>query len=161
MPGYPYLPDPREVYTSQVFPTGRDARWYDPAFDEEVTVRLVKNNSGGARSKGEALDFDSGSTIDTGLAAADSPRVQVAGFIRADVSVADGEYCFVVRKGSCSMVADANITANAPLVIKAASAAGRVDDPAVTGLEHAVIGFAKEAVTGGAGTSFTGVASLD
>lgn len=122
-------------------------------------------------TKSSVLEHESGeaATADA-LGAADLPVIRCAGVVpyRVNQNLQGGEaegtlpgtattkyWAWLVVDGRVDLIADANIAVDAPLITKSASGtAGRVDDAAVTGLEHCIIGRSLEAVTGGAGTLF-------
>lgn len=138
---------------------------------EVVQVRrLTLVNVGANVAKGSLLEKEAGNAYNAdALLPADTANIRTAGAVPYGINrnklggVAAGTlpgsatadyWAWLVIEGEVDLLADANLATDVPLISKAASAAGRVDDPAVTGLEHAILGRSLEAVTGGAGTLF-------
>lgn len=129
-----------------------EKRWYfnkDVGYQEYV---LVRNATGATIAAYSLVDWDSGNMELVGLCAAASPVVFIAG--APQVAIPTAKWGWALCNGQGTLIADANIAVNTALSATAASAAGRVDDVVVAGLEHCLIGRALEAVTGGAGTTF-------
>jgi hypothetical protein len=146
-----------------------EERWaYELVADGTKVIqkrKLLRNNTGGAVLTGETLNLSASSAWECDAkAAADSPVATVGGVVPDRVnggtdSVPDGYWFWGVIRGEVDFMADAAVAQDALLVVKTASGAGRVDDPAVAGLEHAIVGRALAAAAM-AGDLFKGYATI-
>lgn len=125
----------------QVAPAGTLRPNLDATYGFQI-LRPVYNDTGASIAKGSVLDWDTGSGTAAGLAAADAPKVTCAGVTVSIIP--DGYWGWAVVYGECLVLSDAAVAVDTPLIVKSATGAGRVDDAAVAGLEHAIIGQAKQ-----------------
>lgn len=155
--------------------TPGEFRWCKVELDSGVKVLqlrqlfLVDMASGTPVPKGSVLEkaVSTYSTADA-LAPADSILPQLAGVVPAGInrnklggqaqgtlpaSATTAYWAWLVVRGPTDILSDAAVANEGVLVVKAASAAGRVDDAGASGLEASVLGRALEAA-GGAGTLF-------
>lgn len=131
-----------EVFTDAPGVAGELREWKDDTYGYQVW-RLVQNDTGADLPAYRVCDYDAGSTLLVGLGAADTPKIRAAGCLQRILP--DGYYGWALCYGKGLGQADAAVAADAPLIVKTATAAGRVDDTAVAGLEHCIIGESKAA----------------
>lgn len=131
--------NPDYVGTQQPAPIGARIQMVDPITGEVITVIPVFNNTGATIAAKRMTGFSSGSRKNVGAVGADAPAHNVAGVTR--VAIPDQSWAFVTRIGYAVVRADAAVAAGAAIITKAAAGTnGAVDDAAVAGLEHCILG---------------------
>ena len=136
--------------------------------------RLVRNATGANLLAGEGCELASGQieVIDA-KSPANMPAVRFAGVVPEKVNenryaaaglgtqgiVPTAAWFWAVVGGKCDFIADAALVVDTPLICEAATGAGRVDDTAVAGLEHCIVGKAIEAA-GAPGAKFEGLCTV-
>ena len=137
-----------EHSTSQPAPTGTRRLHLDDTYGWQELI-VVKNSSVGTLAVNTMVSFASGSSINVDVASAVAdPIAKCAGVLKA--SLLTLEYGWAVRRGDTLCIADAAIAAaNVALSV---GSIGRLDDIAVAGIEHCIVGWALESATGAAST---------
>lgn len=138
---------PSTVSTDPMGKPGEIREWLDDTYGVQL-YRHVSNNSVADIAAGLVLDFDAGSQEACGLAAADAPRVNVAGVTQYVLPTT--YYGWALCYGDGLVEADAAVVQDAPMIT--AGGVGKVDDTAVAGLEHCILGRFKTATVGAAAT---------
>ncbi len=133
------------VNTEQMGPDGCLRPNIDATYGFQL-YRCVKNATGATLAAGSVLDFDSGSNTLVGLAADNAPKLTCAGVVVT--AIPDLYWGWVVALGDCLVLSDAAVLVNTQLICESATGLGRVDDTAVAGLEHCIIGLARAAAAG-------------
>jgi hypothetical protein len=110
---------------------------------------MVKNASGGDIAANVAVVFASGSDVNCAVSGAAQPAAYIAGITQNIIP--DGEYGWVCCAGSCKATSGSGLAANS--LLSTIGAAGALEDTAVTGIEHCIVGV-NPAVVGSA-TTFT------
>lgn len=114
----------------------------------QQVYRWVYNSSGVDIPANATVKFKSGSNFEVLLATTATPTVQVAGIMQ---NALPNGYCgWALCEGKGLFTSDTDVAANAPLSVSSASSgvAGRLDDIAVAGIEHCLLGYSIEAATG-------------
>lgn len=124
--------------------------------------RLVYNSTGAAIPAGSTVVADAALAADSpqhdvDLSTSADPKIKVKGV--AQIAIPDGHFAYVLCHGFGQYLPDAAVTQGGLLSTANASAAGRLDDTAVAGIEHCIIGYAVEA-GGAAGTLSPGFFSV-
>jgi hypothetical protein len=150
MSAIPFLDRPSDTNTSQIADVG-SLRLFKHDTAGMQMYRMVFNNSGGNLVAGRVVAFASGSAVNAILAPAASPTAKVAG---VTVSLIPNQsYGWVCCAGVVSVTSGNAVAADALVSALGAGAnAGRVDDVAVSTIEHCQIGVAL-AAAGGAGVA--------
>lgn len=142
--------NPEQIDVSPIAKVGELVEYLHPTLGYQV-YRYVHNNSGGDIPAYTLLDLDDGSSVDAGPSAADTPRVKLAGVPQA--ALTDDYYGWALVYGDGYVLPDnGGIAQGGILVPKAAAATGRVDDAALAGIEHCVMGEALAAGAAGVAT---------
>lgn len=140
--------------SEQMAPTGTRREYYDPATGKTLYLRCVKNNTGGTLTPGSTggivMAYSSGSSLLVARAGAAAPKNTVAGItpFRAGYSILANYYFWVIAEGDVTGISDADIAANAAILVSVATADGYVDDDAVAGVEHCIIGWSLGSAVG-------------
>lgn len=113
--------------------------------------RLVYNSTGAQIAAGSCVVADAAATgaeHDVDLSTSADPKITAKGI--AQVAIPDAHFAYVLCYGNGQYLPDAAVADRGLLSTANASAAGRLDDTAVAGIEHCILGYALGA-GGGAG----------
>lgn len=121
--------DPLVAYTDAPGKVGELVVYDHGTYGRQI-LRLIRNTSGATVATALLHQFESGSSLNTLVAAAGAMKENLGGL--AQCAVLDDEYAYVVVDGDALATADAAVAANAALSVRTATASGRVDDLAVT-----------------------------
>tara|TARA_R110001583_G_scaffold74292_2_gene205882 strand:- start:3770 stop:4249 length:480 start_codon:yes stop_codon:yes gene_type:complete len=135
VPDKVYLSTPSDTSTSALGVTGEIREHIDATHGKQY-YRMVKNTSGANIAANLVVVFASGSSVNCAIAGAAAPAATVAGITQ--YIVPNGEYGWVCCGGDCTVTAAADTAANS--LLSTVSTAGKVDDTAIGGIEHALLG---------------------
>lgn len=131
-----FLDYPDETTTEQPAAIGEMREFLHATLGKQ-TYRMIRNTSGASIAAGLVVSFASGSSLNVALAAAADPILRIAG--ATVVAIPDDSYGWVVCGGQVAITSEAAFAVNTPLSVTGTD--GKVDDTAVTGIEHALIGL--------------------
>ncbi len=123
-----------EATSQQPGPVGQIREDQDATFGYR-RLRVVKNNSVSAIAAGSTVAFESGSSINVGLAAAAALKQTIAGITVATIPA--GYYGWAVCSGDVNCISDGGFLANVRLRVVNASGTnpGRLDSDAAAAAE--------------------------
>tara|TARA_R100001015_G_C4635122_1_gene203578 strand:- start:9451 stop:9939 length:489 start_codon:yes stop_codon:yes gene_type:complete len=151
VPDKVFLSTPSDTYTSAIGAIGEVREYIHPTLGKQM-YRMVKNSTGSSIAANLAVSFSSsgtsGSSETVVLSGDADPSVKVAGITQN--AIPDGHYGWVVCAGQCTATADAAVDIST-LDTVITKSAGEVDDTAISGKEHCIIGVFMADVAG-AGT---------
>jgi uncharacterized protein with beta-barrel porin domain len=137
VPDKVYLSTPSDTSTSALGVTG-EIREHIHATHGKQYYRVVNNTSGAEIGANLVVVFASGSSIVCALAGAAAPAATVAGVTQN--AIPNNSYGWVCCGGDCTVTANADVVANS--LLSTVLTAGKVDDTAVSAIEHTIIGVA-------------------
>ena len=135
VPDKVYLSTPSDTSTSALGVTGEIREHIHATYGKQY-YRMVKNTSGSSIAANLVVVFASGSSVNCALAGAAAPAATVAGVTQN--AIANGSYGWVCCAGDCKVTANADVVANT--LLSTVGSAGKVDDTAVSTIEHAILG---------------------
>ena len=136
-----YLSTPSDTYTSALGVTGEIREHIHPTYGKQY-YRMVKNDTGASIGANLAVVYDLTGTSADGVkvtkSAASAPAVTVAGVTQN--AIADGYYGWVCCGGQCLATADDAVDISTLATAMTGSTVGELNDTAIAGLEHCIIG---------------------
>ncbi len=143
-----YLTTPSDTSTEQIGVTGEIREHIDATHGKQF-YRVVLNDTGSDIAANVAVVFASGSAISCAVSGAAQPAAYIAGITQNIIP--DGQYGWVCCGGNCTATSGSSLAANS--LLSTILAAGALEDTAVSGIEHCIVGV-NPAVVGSA-TTFT------
>lgn len=143
VPSKVFLTTPTDTSTEASGVTGETREHIDATHGKQ-TYRLVKNTTAAPILAAIGVIFKSGSSVECLLPAANAPANTFAGVTVGAIPV--GHYAWVVCSGNVTATSGAIILVNKEMMTF--STAGKFDDTAVGGLEHAIVGTSVSAASG-------------
>ena len=142
VPDKVYLSTPSDTYTSALGVTGEIREHIHPTYGKQY-YRMVKNDTGSTIAANQAVVYDltgtSADAVKVTLSAVSAPAVTVAGITQT--AIPTGRWAWVCCGGQCLATADDTVDISVLATVQTASTAGEVDDIAIAGKEHCIIGI--------------------
>ena len=147
-----------EATSQQPGPVGQIREEQDPTYGYR-RLRVIKNNTANAIVAGSTVAFQSGSSINVGLAAAATLKQFIAGITLVDIPA--GYYGWAVCSGDVAGVSDGAFLVNVRLrVVNASGTAGRLDSDAAAAAEDEFFAVSVAAAGGAAASTRVRVSGL-
>ena len=142
VPDKVYLSTPSDTYTSALGVTGEIREHIHATYGKQF-YRMVKNDTGAEIGANLAVVYDltgaSADGVSVTKSGASAPAVTVAGITQN--AIPNGSWGWVCCGGQCLATADDAVTISTLATVQTGSTAGEVDDIAISGKEHCIIGI--------------------
>lgn len=142
VPDKVYLSTPSDTYTSAIGVTGEIREHIHATYGKQF-YRMVKNDSGAEIGANLAVVYDlTGTSSDAQKvvkSGASAPKVTVAGITQN--AIPNGSWGWVCCGGQCLATADDAVDISTLATVQTGSTAGELDDIAISGKEHCIIGI--------------------